>query len=82
MVANYNLAVLCEFGHGVPQDKEAVLWLYRNAAMLVQPEAKAALKRLGFPEYNSAATQEVELRALSAHDDALKKKENKTVCER
>jgi hypothetical protein len=49
--------------------------------MLGQPEATAALKRLGFPVFNSRATQEVELRALSAHDDALKKKENKTLCD-
>lgn len=80
--ATYNLAVLCETGRGVPQDKDAALWLYRDAAMSDVPAAKAALKRLGFPAFNSAATQEAEAGALLTHGDELKKKETRTGCER
>jgi TPR repeat protein len=82
MEATYNLAVLCERGRGIPQDKEAALWLYRDAAMLEVPEATVALKRLGFPVFNSAATQEAEAGALLAHHDELKKKGTKNICER
>lgn len=82
MEATYNLAVLCETGRGVPQNRDAALWLYRGAAMLRVPEAAAALKRLGFPLFNSAATQEAEAGALLAYHDELKKRGTKTICDR
>ncbi len=74
MRASYNLAVLCESGRGVPQDKTAALWLYRQAAMFGLPEAADALKRLGF----DPGDHEREAKILLARDS---EKRTKTVCD-
>jgi TPR repeat protein len=65
--AAYNLAVLCEAGRGVQQDKSAAAWLYRKAAFREMPEAIAALKRQGFKIPATAKQQEDEAAALVAH---------------
>jgi len=77
-IATYNLAVLCEEGRGVQQDKAAAAWLYRKAAFREMPEAVAALGRLGFKKPATAKQQEDEAAALMAH---RKGKRTRTTCD-
>ena len=65
--AAYNLAVLCEAGRGVQQDKAAAAWLYRKAAFREMPDAIAGLKRLSFKMPATTKQQEDEAAALLAH---------------
>ena len=76
--AAYNLAVLCEAGHGVQQDKTAAAWLYRKAAFREMPEAVAALKRQGLKMPENPKQQEVEAAALLAHGQ---EKRTRTTCD-
>lgn len=66
-IATHNLAVLCEEGRGVQQNKAAAAWLYRKAAFREMPEAIAAIKRLGLKLPATAKQQEDEAAALAAH---------------
>ena len=82
--ASYNLAMLCESGRGVPQDKAAAIWsVYRDALSFSFPEQDAwrGSRHWSGTEFKIPATgkeQNDEAGALLAHD---KDKRAKTPCD-